>query len=78
MSNLVFDLDGFHTAADGVLINSGVVERDRGPGFGTAMGGMRGALWGTLVGLLFLNPLAGMAIGGITRAGARVVLSKGG
>ena len=58
-----------------------VVERDKGgkvhikqavnlAGFGAAMGGMRGALWGTLVGLLFLNPLAGMAIGGITGAGA--------
>jgi uncharacterized membrane protein len=57
-----------------------VVERDKGgkvhikqavnlPGFGAAMGGMRGALWGTLVDLLFLNPLAGMAIGGITGAG---------
>jgi uncharacterized membrane protein len=33
------------------------------------MGGLRGAMWGTLVGLLFLNPLAGMAIGGITGAG---------
>ena len=27
-------------------------------------------MWGTLVGLLFLNPLAGMAIGGIAGAGA--------
>ena len=26
-------------------------------------GGTSGALWGTLIGLLFLNPLAGMAIG---------------
>ena len=26
-------------------------------------------MWGTLVGLLFLNPLAGMAIGGIAGAG---------
>src|SRR5262245_31790162 len=26
-------------------------------------------MWGTLVGLLFLNPLAGMAIGGLTGAG---------
>ena len=33
------------------------------------MGGLRGAMWGTLVGLLFLNPLAGMAIGGIAGAG---------
>src|SRR5262249_39945984 len=29
----------------------------------------RGALWGTLVGLLFLNPLAGLAVGAITGAG---------
>jgi uncharacterized membrane protein len=36
---------------------------------GAAAGGGRGALWGTLVGLLFLNPLAGMAIGAITGAG---------
>lgn len=36
---------------------------------GAATGGSRGALWGTLVGLLFLNPLAGMAIGAITGAG---------
>ena len=57
-----------------------VVERDRGgkihikqavnlAGAGAAMGGLRGAMWGTLVGLLFLNPLAGMAIGGIAGAG---------
>jgi len=57
-----------------------VVEREKGgkvhikqavnlTAFGAAMGGLRGALWGTLVGLLFLNPLAGMAIGGITGAG---------
>jgi uncharacterized membrane protein len=37
---------------------------------GAAAGGSRGALWGTLIGLLFLNPLAGMAIGAITGAGA--------
>lgn len=37
---------------------------------GAAHGGMSGALWGTLVGLLFLNPLAGMAIGGLVGAGA--------
>jgi uncharacterized membrane protein len=36
---------------------------------GAAAGGGSGALWGTLVGLLFLNPLAGMAIGAITGAG---------
>ena len=37
---------------------------------GAATGGSRGALWGTLVGILFMNPLAGMAIGAITGAGA--------
>jgi uncharacterized membrane protein len=37
---------------------------------GAATGGSRGALWGALVGLLFLNPLAGMAIGAISGAGA--------
>jgi uncharacterized membrane protein len=36
---------------------------------GAAAGGSRGALWGTLVGLLFLNPLAGMALGAVTGAG---------
>ncbi len=36
---------------------------------GAAHGGISGALWGTLVGVLFLNPLAGMAIGGITGVG---------
>src|SRR3984893_14762723 len=36
---------------------------------GAAAGGSRGALWGALVGLLFLNPLAGMAIGAITGVG---------
>jgi len=37
---------------------------------GAAQGGLSGALWGTLAGLLFLNPLAGMAIGGLVGAGA--------
>ena len=36
---------------------------------GAVAGGSRGALWGAIVGLLFLNPLAGMAIGAITGAG---------
>ena len=39
-------------------------------GIGAATGGLRGALWGTLVGLLFLNPLAGIAVGGHVGAGA--------
>jgi uncharacterized membrane protein len=62
------------------LEDSCVVERDTGgkihikqavnlAGTGAAIGGLRGAMWGTLVGLLFLNPLAGMAIGGVTGAG---------
>jgi uncharacterized membrane protein len=37
---------------------------------GAATGGSRGAMWGAIVGLLFLNPLAGMAIGAVTGAGA--------
>ncbi len=37
---------------------------------GATSGGLSGAFWGTLVGLLFLNPLAGMAIGAATGVGA--------
>ena len=37
---------------------------------GATTGGARGALWGMLVGLLFLNPVAGMAIGAVAGAGA--------
>jgi len=37
---------------------------------GAASGVARGALWGALVGILFMNPLAGMAIGAVTGAGA--------
>jgi uncharacterized membrane protein len=58
-----------------------VVERDKNgkiyikqavnlTALGAAGGGTRGALWGAIVGLLFLNPLAGMAIGALTGAGA--------
>ena len=36
---------------------------------GAASGGLSDALWGTLVGMLFLNPLAGFAIGGALGAG---------
>jgi uncharacterized membrane protein len=36
---------------------------------GTASSGLSGMLWGSLVGLLFLNPLAGMALGGVIGAG---------
>jgi len=35
-----------------------------------ATGGLSGAVWGSLVGLLFLNPLAGMALGGAIGAGS--------
>lgn len=37
---------------------------------GAASGGLSGAFWGMLVGLLFLNPLAGMAVGAVSGAGA--------
>jgi len=36
---------------------------------GGAKSGLSGMLWGSLVGLLFLNPLAGMALGGVIGAG---------
>jgi uncharacterized membrane protein len=39
-------------------------------GIGAASGGLSGALWGSVVGLLFLNPLAGMAVGGLIAAGS--------
>lgn len=39
-------------------------------GYGAASGGLSGAFWGMLVGLLFLNPLAGMVIGAGAGAGA--------
>jgi uncharacterized membrane protein len=39
-------------------------------GQGASYGAISGVLWGTLVGLLFLNPLAGMAVGGIVGAGS--------
>ena len=58
-----------------------VVEREKGgkvhikqavnlTSLGATASGLRGAMWGTLVGLLFMNPLAGFAIGAITGAGA--------
>ena len=40
------------------------------PTVGAASGLLSGSLWGGLVGLLFLNPLAGFAIGGALGAGA--------
>jgi uncharacterized membrane protein len=39
-------------------------------GVGAASGGLSGALWGSVVGLLFLNPLAGFAIGSLVGAGS--------
>jgi len=36
---------------------------------GAATGGGTGAIWGAIVGLLFLNPLAGMAFGALAGAG---------
>jgi uncharacterized membrane protein len=66
------------------LEDSCVVERDASgkvaikqavnlTSLGAKSGGASGALWGTLVGLLFLNPLAGMAIGALTGAGAGAI-----
>ncbi len=45
-------------------------------GVGAASGGLYGAVWGTLVGLLFLNPLAGMALGGLVGAGTGALSSS--
>ena len=38
-------------------------------GRGASYGAVSGALWGTLIGFLFLNPLAGLAVGGALGAG---------
>lgn len=46
------------------------------PGQGAARGGMGGALWGGLIGLLFLQPLAGMAIGAAVGAGTGALAGK--
>jgi len=53
--------------ADGVVHMKQAVNMTR---LGAASGGLSGAFWGMLVGLLFLNPLAGMAIGAGAGAGA--------
>ena len=45
---------------------------------GAATGGVRGMLLGTLVGILFLNPLAGMAMGAVAGAGAGALSSRAG
>lgn len=38
-------------------------------GTSATYGALSGVMWGTLVGLLFLNPLAGFAVGGLVGAG---------
>jgi uncharacterized membrane protein len=43
---------------------------------GAMAGGTSGALWGTLIGLLFLNPLAGMAIGAAAGAASGALAGK--
>jgi hypothetical protein len=43
---------------------------------GALAGGSSGALWGTLIGLLFLNPLAGMAIGAGVGAASGALAGK--
>jgi len=53
--------------AEGVVHMKQAVNLTR---LGAASGGLSGAFWGMLVGLLFLNPLAGMAIGAGAGAGA--------
>jgi len=46
------------------------------PALGAASGLASGGLFGALVGLLFLNPLAGFAIGGVLGAGAGALSGK--
>lgn len=43
---------------------------------GAASSGLSGMLWGGLVGLLFLNPLAGMALGGAVGMGAGALAGR--
>jgi uncharacterized membrane protein len=43
---------------------------------GTTSSGLSGMLWGSLVGLLFLNPLAGMALGGVIGAGTGALAGR--
>lgn len=45
-------------------------------GLGAANSGLSGALFGSLIGLLFLNPLAGAAIGGAVGAGSGALAGK--
>jgi uncharacterized membrane protein len=46
-------------------------------GVGAASGGLRGAMWGTLIGLLFLNPLIGMVTGAAVGAGSGALADYG-
>lgn len=39
-------------------------------GAGAVSGGLYGVIFGSLIGLLFLNPLAGLAVGGVLGAGS--------
>jgi uncharacterized membrane protein len=43
---------------------------------GATAGGLHGAMWGTLVGLLFLNPLLGFASGAVLGAGAGALAGR--
>lgn len=43
---------------------------------GALAGGTSGALWGTLIGLLFLNPLAGLAVGAGVGAASGALAGK--
>jgi uncharacterized membrane protein len=43
---------------------------------GAAAGGIRGAMWGTLIGLLFLNPLLGLAAGAAVGAGTGALAGR--
>ncbi len=45
-------------------------------GIGAASSGLSGALFGGLIGLLFLNPLAGFALGGAIGAGTGALAGK--
>src|SRR5262249_14910119 len=53
-----------------VIVASAVAPTVNLTALGAAAGGSRGAFWGALAGLLFLNPLAGIAIGALAGAGA--------
>jgi uncharacterized membrane protein len=46
------------------------------PGAGAARGAASGIIWGGLIGLLFLQPLAGAAIGAAVGAGSGAIAGK--